>query len=76
MASTKSTGNTVDTTKVSNVDQMAKVLVDVKTLWGRQESVDNQLANMKQENAALWRELALLRQKHLKQQRIVNKVNL
>lgn len=74
MASTKTTGTTVETTKVSNVDQMAKVLVDVKTLRGRQESVDNQLANMKHENAALWRELALLRQKHLKQQRIVNKL--
>lgn len=29
---------------------------------------------MKQENAVLWRELAILRQKHVKQQQIVNKV--
>lgn len=50
--------------------------MDVKHLRGRQESVDNQLAAMKQENAALWRELALLRQKHMKQQQIVNKVNI
>lgn len=58
------------------LDQIGKVLNDVKQLRGRQESVDSQLSTMKQENAALWRELALLRQKHLKQQQIVNKVRL
>lgn len=31
---------------------------------------------MKQENEALWREVAILRQKHIKQQQIVNKVNM
>lgn len=57
------------------IDQIGKVLSDVKQLRGRQETVDTQLATMKQENAALWRELALLRQKHMKQQQIVNKVS-
>ncbi|XP_026685895.1 heat shock factor protein-like [Diaphorina citri] len=40
---------------------------------GRQESFDNKLSSMKQENEALWRELSILRQKHMKQQQIVNK---
>lgn len=51
-----------------------KVLTDVKHLRGKQTSVDSQLSAMKQENVVLWRELALLRQKHIKQQQIVNKV--
>lgn len=41
---------------------------------GRQESLDARFSAMKQENKALWREVAVLRQKHLKQQQIVNKV--
>lgn len=56
-------------------DELTKVLTDVKQLRGRQASVDSQLNAMKQENALLWREVAILRQKHLKQQKIVNKVN-
>lgn len=55
-------------------DDLLKVLDDVKQLRGRQASVDSQLSAMKHENAVLWRELAMLRQKHLKQQQIVNKV--
>ncbi|KAL1462560.1 hypothetical protein WDU94_014388 [Cyamophila willieti] len=41
---------------------------------GRQESFDSKLSSMKQENEALWRELSILRQKHHKQQQIVNKL--
>lgn len=41
---------------------------------GRQDSVDSQLSAMKRENEVLWREVAILRQKHIKQQQIVNKV--
>lgn len=55
-------------------DDITKVLTDVKQLRGKQSNVDSQLSTMKQENAVLWRELALLRQKHMKQQQIVNKV--
>ncbi|XP_064215451.1 heat shock factor protein isoform X2 [Tribolium castaneum] len=67
------------TSKTSNEnnnkhDELTKVLSDVKQLRGRQVSVDNQLNAMKQENALLWREVAILRQKHLKQQKIVNKL--
>ena len=53
---------------------MNKVLTEVKSMKGRQDSVDTQLSAMKRENEVLWREVAILRQKHLKQQQIVNKV--
>ncbi|CAG9817018.1 unnamed protein product [Phaedon cochleariae] len=59
---------------VIKTDDIAKVLSDVKHLHGRQSSVDSQLSAIKQENAVLWRELAMLRQKHMKQQQIVNKL--
>jgi heat shock transcription factor 1 len=58
----------------SSPDVINKVLGDVKTVKNRQENLDNKLGAMKRENEALWRELAVLRQKHLKQQQIVNKV--
>ena len=41
---------------------------------GKQENVDSRLNTMKRENEALWREVASLRQKHMKQQQIVNKL--
>lgn len=44
------------------------------SLQGKQEKVDTQLVEMKRENEALWREVAVLRRKHLKQQRIVEKL--
>lgn len=70
---TTKTENTVQ--NIAKSDDIARVLSDVKQLRGRQSNVDSQLTAMKQENAVLWRELALLRQKHLKQQQIVNKVS-
>lgn len=45
-------------------------------MYGRQSQIDNVLNNLKQENSVLWRELAVLRQKHQTQQQIVNKVNI
>ncbi|XP_055596404.1 heat shock factor protein isoform X2 [Uranotaenia lowii] len=51
-----------------------RVLTEVKNMRGRQESLDSRFSTMKQENEALWREIAILRQKHLKQQQIVNKL--
>ncbi len=59
---------------VVKAEYMNKILSEVKSMRGRQDSVENRLTAMKQENEALWRELSLLRQKHLKQQTIVNKV--
>ncbi|XP_077288589.1 heat shock factor [Arctopsyche grandis] len=51
---------------------VSKVITDVKQMKGRQESLDARFSVMKRENEALWREVALLRQKHNKQQQIVN----
>ncbi|XP_043590912.1 heat shock factor protein isoform X1 [Bombus pyrosoma] len=53
---------------------MNKMLTEVRSMRGRQEHLDSRLGAMKRENEALWRELAMLRQKHLKQQQIVNKL--
>lgn len=52
-----------------------KVLADVTSMKGRQDSLDSQLSTMKRENEVLWREVAILREKHRKQQQIVNKVS-
>lgn len=54
-------------------DTMTRVLSEVKNMNRRQESLDSRFSAMKQENEALWREVAILRQKHMKQQQIVNK---
>ncbi|KAI4491317.1 hypothetical protein M0802_010250 [Mischocyttarus mexicanus] len=51
-----------------------KMLTEVRNMRGRQEHLDSRLGAMKRENEALWREIAILRQKHLKQQQIVNKL--
>ncbi|KAL6267894.1 hypothetical protein P5V15_000964 [Pogonomyrmex californicus] len=53
---------------------MNKVLNDVRNMKDRQEDMDNKLSAMKLENATLWGQLVALRQKHLKQQQIVNKL--
>lgn len=53
---------------------VSKVLTEVKQVKGRQDSLDSRFVSMKQENEALWREVAILRQKHMKQQQIVNKL--
>jgi len=55
--------------------ELSKVLADVTSMKGRQDSLDSQLKAMKRENEVLWREVAILREKHRKQQHIVNKVN-
>lgn len=64
----------VDKTSVSKADTMNRVLNEVKNMRGRQETLDTRFSTMKQENEALWREVAILRQKHMKQQQIVNKL--
>lgn len=51
-----------------------KVLHEVKSMRGAQETFDSRLSVIKHENEALWREIASLRQKHMKQQQIVNKL--
>ncbi|KAF4520330.1 hypothetical protein B566_EDAN004390 [Ephemera danica] len=59
---------------IKSPEVINRVIGDVKQMKGRQESLDTKLSAMKRENEALWRELAVLRQKHHKQQQIVNKL--
>ncbi|KFB51194.1 heat shock transcription factor (hsf) [Anopheles sinensis] len=56
------------------LEAVSRVLSEVKNMRGRQDSLDSRFQAMKQENEALWREVAILRQKHHKQQQIVNKL--
>uniref|UniRef100_A0A8C7GAR3 Heat shock transcription factor 1 n=1 Tax=Oncorhynchus kisutch TaxID=8019 RepID=A0A8C7GAR3_ONCKI len=70
-------------TNVSNVkhedlkmssDDVSKILTNVQNIKGKQETIDSQITAMKHENETLWREVASLRQKHVQQQKVVNKV--
>ncbi|XP_053719581.1 heat shock factor protein 1 [Synchiropus splendidus] len=56
------------------VDDVTRILTDVKMLKGKQETIDSKIVTMKHENEALWREVASLRQKHSQQQKLVNKL--
>jgi len=51
------------------------VLVDVKDLKRGLQGMSAQLQVVKAENAALWTQMTKLRQKHEKQQIILNKVD-
>ncbi|RWS25982.1 heat shock factor protein 1-like isoform X1 [Leptotrombidium deliense] len=70
----------VTTTVCGNDDPKRKpedvngILTEVRDIKGRQESVDFMLSNMQRENEALWREIAMLRQKYQKQQQIIEKL--
>lgn len=59
-------------TTSSKTETVTRVLNEVKNMNRRQESLDSRFSAMKQENEALWREVAILRQKHQKQQNIVS----
>ena len=49
-------------------------MTEVHKIKENQEDMDGKLDTMKKENEALWREVVSLRQKHLSQQKIVNKL--
>uniref|UniRef100_A0A224YZR7 Heat shock transcription factor 1 n=1 Tax=Rhipicephalus zambeziensis TaxID=60191 RepID=A0A224YZR7_9ACAR len=53
---------------------LKELLTNAGNMHERQEQMDQLLADMKKENEALWREVARLRQKHIKQQQIVEKL--
>lgn len=50
------------------------VLNDVRALRERQETVDDQLTQLKRENESMYNELQEMRRKHAQQQAVVNKV--
>lgn len=53
---------------------MSVILTDVKDIKNRQDSVDMLLTRMQNENEALWKEVAVLRHKHQRQQQIVSRL--
>ncbi|KAI1285290.1 Heat shock factor protein 1 [Halotydeus destructor] len=55
-------------------EDVKDMLSDMKAIRDRQDTTDSALINMQRENEALWREIAILRQKHQKQQQIVDKL--
>ena len=65
---------TVTQPTISKSEELTKLLSEVNNIRGKQVNFDTQLSTIKQENAVLWRELAVLRQKHSKQQELVNKL--
>uniref|UniRef100_A0A3Q1JIV3 HSF-type DNA-binding domain-containing protein n=1 Tax=Anabas testudineus TaxID=64144 RepID=A0A3Q1JIV3_ANATE len=57
-----------------SADEVHKILNDVQVMKGKQDTIDSRIIAMKHENEALWREVASLRQKHVQQQKVVNKL--
>ncbi|TKS89244.1 Heat shock factor protein 1 [Collichthys lucidus] len=57
-----------------SADEVNKILSDVQLMKGKQETIDSRIITMRHENEALWREVAILRQKHAQQQKVVNKL--
>ncbi|XP_026087318.1 heat shock factor protein 1-like isoform X2 [Carassius auratus] len=57
-----------------STEEMSKMITDVQFMKGKQESMDSKISTLKHENEALWREVATLRQKHVQQQKVVNKL--
>nr|AHL30200.1 HSF1 [Urechis unicinctus] len=56
------------------VDGVRAVLNEVNSIQDQQETMNTRMDSLKIENDALWREVAMLRQKHMKQQQVVNKL--
>ena len=55
-------------------EDVSDMITDMKAIRDRQDNTDTALLTMQRENEALWREIAILRQKHQKQQQIVDKL--
>ncbi|XP_070702013.1 heat shock factor protein 1 [Pempheris klunzingeri] len=57
-----------------STDEVNKILNGIQLMKGKQETIDSRIIAMRHENEALWREVASLRQKHVQQQKVVNKL--
>lgn len=56
------------------IEDVSSVLSQVNSVKSRQDTMTVKLESLKLENEVLWREVATLRQMHMKQQQIVNKL--
>ena len=57
-----------------NTEKVSEVFTEVGNIKHRQEDLDEKLQYMRHENSELWKEVENLRDKHSRQQRIVNKL--
>ena len=73
-SSTGFISNTYAENKTTRPVELSHVLEDVKNLQSKQTSLTDKLFHMQDENQALWREVGVLKQKHVKQQQIVSKL--
>ncbi|XP_038271175.2 heat shock factor protein 3-like isoform X2 [Dermochelys coriacea] len=55
-------------------EDLQKVLSEVQEMREQQNNMDVRLASMRRENKALWKEVAVLRQKHSQQQKLLSKI--
>nr|XP_020460044.1 heat shock factor protein 4 [Monopterus albus] len=60
-------------TKVRQED-LSKLLYEVQLLRTQQDNMECQMQDMKQQNEVLWREVVSLRQNHMQQQKVINKL--
>ncbi|XP_011166965.1 heat shock factor protein isoform X2 [Solenopsis invicta] len=68
------TNKSQDPARPISAELVTKIFAEVRDMKGRHDHMDSTLNEIKQENSALWREIVMLRQKHLKQQQIINKL--
>lgn len=61
-------------TDIDSIETISKLLQEVNSVKDKNKMLDTKFVAMKHENECLWRELAVIRQKHMKQQRILNQV--
>ncbi|XP_025408332.1 heat shock factor protein isoform X2 [Sipha flava] len=61
-------------TDIDSIETISKLLQEVNSVKDKNKMLDSKFVAMKHENECLWRELAVIRQKHMKQQRILNQL--
>ncbi|XP_050422059.1 heat shock factor protein isoform X2 [Adelges cooleyi] len=59
---------------IDSVDAISTLIKEVNQIKDKNKMLDSKFMAMKHENECLWRELAVTRQKHMKQQRILNQL--
>lgn len=69
-----SNGYLCDGSGILKNDDVKEMITGIRAIRERQDSADTCLMAVQQENAALWKEIAVLRQKHAKQQKIIERL--
>ncbi|XP_050541657.1 heat shock factor protein isoform X2 [Daktulosphaira vitifoliae] len=59
---------------IDSIDTISNLIKEVNQVKDKNKLLDSKFIAMKHENECLWRELAVIRQKHMKQQRILNQL--